>query len=425
MPLTLPASLSRKTVVGNIVSLTVGSAIAQLLMAASVLLVARQLGPSKFGEYAATFSAVALSSVLFNVGLDTWLLRSGARRPGDIRTLLGDALTVKLVLGIPWLAAAALVLPRLNPQTFQLPLILVSGLSIWLEGLFSVGLSAFKALLRNGTTALLLGTARGGVLVLTVLLALGGRQDPIVYAGARLAMGAVALAATLLFLPVRPALGRSPHYLAGTTRESFPFALSDLLVSVYVQADVTIAAVILGKNAVGYYAPASNLISALTVVPLALFYVTVPVLTNALQSSWLAFRKLLRTTLIGHFLIGLALWAIAWLSTGILPALLGEAFRPSAPLLAILSPILFLKTCSFGAAAILVAVGWQTRRLSLQAVAAAANVILNLLLISQYGISGVAWIYVASELLLAVGYLALVWAWVRGTSRHPETRSLS
>jgi O-antigen/teichoic acid export membrane protein len=424
MPLTMPASLSRKTVVSNVVSLTVGSAIAQLLMAASVLLVARQLGPSNFGEYAATFSAVALSSVLFNLGLDTWLLRSGARRPGDLRTLLGDALTVKLALGIPWLAAAAVVLPRLNPQTFQLPLILVSGLSVWMEGLFSVGLSAFKALLRNETTALLLGVARGGVLVLTVLLALAGSQDPIMYAGVRLAMGAFALAATLLLLPVRPALARGARQVAGTARESSPYALSDLLVSVYVQADVTIAAVILGKNAVGFYAPASNLISALSVVPLALFYVTVPVLTNALHSSWPAFRKLLRTTLIGHLLVGLALWAVTALSTGILPLLLGEAFRPSALLLAILSPILFLKTCSFGAAAILVAVGWQTRRLYLQATAATVNVILNLLLIRQYGISGVAWIYVASELLLAVGYLALVWAWMRGPGRHPETRSL-
>jgi O-antigen/teichoic acid export membrane protein len=392
-------------------------------MAASVLLVARQLGPSKFGEYAATFSAVALTSVLFNLGLDTWLLRSGARRPDDLHWLLGDALTVKLALGIPWLVGVAVVLPRLNPQTFQLPLILVSGLSIWMEGLFSAGLSAFKALLRNETTALLLGGARAGVFVLTVLLALAGNQDPITFAGVRLAMVAVALAATLLLLPVRPALGRAPRQLAGTAQESFPYALSDLLVSVYVQADVTITAVILGKNAVGFYAPASNVISALTVVPLALFYVTVPVLTNALHSSWSAFRKLIRTTLIGHFLIGLALWAIVALSTGILPLLLGEAFRPSAPLLAILSPILFLKTCSFGAAAILVAVGWQVRRLYVQAAAAAANVVLNLLLIRQFGIRGVAWVYVASDLLLTLGYLALVWAWMRKAGQDFETRS--
>ena len=425
MPLSLPASFSRKTVVSNVVSLTVGSAIAQFLMAASVLLVARQLGPAKFGEYAATFSAVALSSVLFNLGLDTWLLRGGARRPDEMRSLLGNALTVKLVLGIPWLAAVAFVLPRLNPQTFQLPLILVSGLSIWAEGLFSVGLSAFRALLRNETTAVLLVGARGGVFLLTVLLAVAGIQDPNIFAGVRLAMGGVALIATLLLLPARPALGRGSPQVIETARASFPYALSDLMMSVYVQADVTIAAVILGKRAVGFYAPASNLISALTVVPLALFYVTVPVLTNALQASWPQFKKLLRTTLTVSLLVGLALWAVTWLSTGILPLLLGEAFRPSAPLLAILSPILFLKTCSFGAAAILVAVGWQTRRLYVQMAAATANVVLNLLLIQQWGISGVAWVYVASEALLTVGYLALVSVWVHRASRLPDTWSLS
>jgi O-antigen/teichoic acid export membrane protein len=158
---------------------------------------------------------------------------------------------------------------------------------------------------------------------------------------------------------------------------------------------------------------------------LALFYVTVPVLTNALQASWPQFKKLLRTTLTVSLLVGLALWAVTWLSTGILPLLLGEAFRPSAPLLAILSPILFLKTCSFGAAAILVAVGWQTRRLYVQMAAATANVVLNLLLIQQWGISGVAWVYVASEALLTVGYLALVSVWVHRASRLPDTWSLS
>jgi O-antigen/teichoic acid export membrane protein len=114
------------------------------------------------------------------------------------------------------------------------------------------------------------------------------------------------------------------------------------------------------------------------------------------------------------------LWAITGLLARILPLLLGEAFSPSAPLLAILSPILFLKTCSFGAAAILVAVGWQTRRLYVQATAAAVNVTLNLALIGQFGIRGVAWVYVASELLLTVGYLALVAAWVRRASHSSE-----
>jgi O-antigen/teichoic acid export membrane protein len=420
MPVALPASLSRKTVVSNVVSLTAGSAIAQFLMAGSVLLAARALGPAEFGAYAATFSAVALSSVIFNLGLDTWLLRSGARQPGRMSLLLGNALTLKLALGIPWLLVVTFVLPRLNPQTFQLPLVVISGLSVWMEGLFAAGLSAFKALLRNETTALLLVAARGAVFILTALLALAGTQDANMFAGVRLVMGAAAVAATVLLLPVRPAFGRGSGQLIGTAKASFPYALSDLLISVYVQADVTIAAIILGRRPVGYYSPASNVVSALTVVPAALFYVTVPVLTGALQQGWQKFKKLLRTTMTAYFLVGLALWAITWLSRYVLPLLLGEAFRPSAPLLAILSPILFLKTCSLGAAAVLVAVGWQVRRLYVQTAAAVVNVTLNLLLIGQFGISGVAWVYVASELLLMVGYLALVGAWVRRANRRPD-----
>ena len=60
-------------------------------------------------------------------------------------------------------------------------------------------------------------------------------------------------------------------------------------------------------------------------------------------------------------------------------------------------------------AAMLVAVGWQSRRVVAQAVAAALNIGLNLLVIQRYGIVSVALVYVITEWVLLGGYLLLLW----------------
>ena len=183
------------------------------------------------------------------------------------------------------------------------------------------------------------------------------------------------------------------------------------------QADVTIAGIALGKEAVGLYAPASSLIGAFLVVPTSLYYVAVPALTARLGDDRDRFRRAVVSTLVVFSLVGLVMWAIVWLGAGVLPLLLGTSYSGSRALLAILSPILLLKAISFGAAAVLVAVGWQTRRMYVQAGAAIINVVLNLAIIAQFGITGVAAVYVVSETFLTVGYLAWGISYLRRADR--------
>ena len=59
------------------------------------------------------------------------------------------------------------------------------------------------------------------------------------------------------------------------------------------------------------------------------------------------------------------------------------------------------------------AVGWQKYRLTPQAISAIANVILNLYFIPQFGVVGVASVYVVSEIVLTTGYIAQSARWFR------------
>ena len=81
--------------------------------------------------------------------------------------------------------------------------------------------------------------------------------------------------------------------------------------------------------------------------------------------------------------------------------------------MATLGGALALHCPTIALAAVLVSVGWQVRRVGVQAVAAALNVALTFSFVQRLGVLGVAKVYVASELVLLLGYLGLFILWMR------------
>jgi O-antigen/teichoic acid export membrane protein len=323
---------------------------------------------------------------------------------------------LKIAIGVPWIVGLALLLPAIRPQTYPLLLVLVSAAAVWLEGLFTLLLVAFKTILRNNITAWLLAGSRGAIFLITGLLIWVDVDAPLAFALIRLGTGAVLVAIAILSLPFRVRFGSAPD-LRQTWVNARPFAISDLFTSVYVQADVTIAALSLSQEAVGLYTPASSMVNALFVFPSALYSVAVPVLVRVLNAAQPRQAGTIRRAFLLAMLVFGALGGMLWLGLRIgaepvATVLLGRDFARSGGLLAILSPIIFLKSCSFALAAMLVSVGWQRRRVYAQALSALVNVGLNVALIRRFGITGVATIYVLSEGLLMLGYLLLVLRWM-------------
>ncbi|MEM2294037.1 MAG: oligosaccharide flippase family protein [Nitrososphaerota archaeon] len=406
-------------VVSNTLSVTIGTGIAQTLLAVSVLLTARQLGNVRFGEYAASFSAAGLASVLFNLGLDTWLLQCGSRDPEKLGILTGSAFALKALIGLPWLIGIILIFPYLNPRVFNPILVLISGLSIWIEGFFAIEKSVFQALLRHRLMVLFLVLARSGVLLATIMLVVFDVRDSIAYALIRLIVAILVVFGVLPFIPFKPKIN-SVSTLKIVMGESVPFALSDIFSLIYLQADVTIAAIFLDKQEVGLYAPASGFINALFVIPNAWFFVAVPILVRVLRCDKKSFYRMSGLMGAGFTAIGIALWLSVQCASSILPKLvLGNSFERSGYLMTILSPIILLKSCNFAAAAILVSVGWQNQRVYVQAASAMANVALNLAVIRRLGVTGVAIVYVISEAILLIGYISLVIKWMHYSCTLP------
>lgn len=413
-----PTTFTRRMVAGNIAALFSGSAVSQGMTALALLLTARQLGVIGYGQYSSSIALASMTAIVFNLGMDIWLLREGAHEPKRLGVYVGSVLSIKAIAGLVWFIVLALISPWLNTITssnsFPVPLVILSAVVVWLDGVLFTLLTTFKALLRNKYTSIIDATSDFvWVLATTALIGLGVRHAvPYMQARAGVMIGTVAIAGILA-----RRIERFKTDLQVTQRiikETFPYAASEFLAWTSMRVDILILATISGEEAVGLYAPAVSLANALFLVPAAVYSVILPVLSNLFGShprqAWLTAGRSLGLLV----LLGAVLSVLLYMGSPLLVALLGSSFGGSLEILRILSGNVFIHSLSFGMAAILVAVNQQARRTLVQAAAVGINVLANLIVIPQFGIQGAAWVYVGTEIVLLAGYSALVFQhWMR------------
>jgi O-antigen/teichoic acid export membrane protein len=395
-----------------------GAVLTQGLNLLTTIVLARHLAPQAYGTFVATYATAGLTAVLFNWGLDSWLLRKGAAHPAPAQ-LAGSLLAIKVELGLAWAVAVTIALPALKPDVFLLPVAALGALDVWCDSLLNIQLTSLNLARRAGAMSALSILSRGLRLAGTLALIAAGVQGVAPFVAARLAATLAVLAIALRL--ARPVVRRDPPAVqAAIVRQSASFALADLLSLIYLQVDVALLTFLLGDaRAVGLYGTASGVVGALFVIPNAAYLVALPALVRLLNGQDRGrFWRAAAATMLASAGLGAVLWLSAFAGGGAAVALLlGENYAESGQLLAALSPILLFKSISFGAAAVLVAADWQRYRVVVQAAATAANIGLNLLVIPRWGAWGSAWVYVASEAMLACGYVWLALRWRRAARR--------
>ncbi len=253
------------------------------------------------------------------------------------------------------------------------------------------------------------------VLLSTLWLIGLNEQNLTVYLGARVVAVAIGCAISLGLMVQRIKWRFAPNAFGPTLRATVPFAASLALSAIYGSADVLLVAALLGPGASGVYAPAVTIVSILFMVPASIYGVTLPVLSRSYQNADGSFGRLAKQLIWAHVGLGLVMGGGLYIVAGtVVLAVLGAAYAATVNLLQILSIVLALHCVSFALATILIVVGWQGRRVQVQALAAVVNVGLNLMLITYWGVIGVAWIYVVSDLVLVAGY----WSYRLAVAAH-------
>lgn len=415
--------LRRSSLLSSIGYLLSGTLVARLFSALTLILIARQLGPAQFGQYTACFTLTWLSSPLFSLGLDNWLLGHGRRsgRDGDLTVHASTALGLKAGLGLLWLGAIGLIAPQLNPQIFPPLLLTLAGLTVWWDELGRVVWAVFQTAQRNRSTLLLMVLMQGLILAGVGTLYWTGETDGVRFVLVQAGATGAGCVLGILWQIRRIGFSLKWQRLWPTARASLPFGLSVALAIVYGRVDIVLVAQLLDTGQAGLYAPAVSLITALGLVPLVLYNVYLPVLSIAYERDRAEIRRLLGQALGLGLLGGLLLAAgVAAFATPLVHLLYGPTFAPTARVLTILSGVLLARSVSLSAAAGLIAINRQGERVRLQFAAALFNIAANLAVLPLWGIAGAATVFVLTEGGLAVAYLITLWSWSRRDRQRQE-----
>jgi O-antigen/teichoic acid export membrane protein len=389
MPDTYSQLTGIRYIAGNVLTLLIGTLATQALTTVALLITARYLGVTGYGQYAATYALLAQTGVLLNFGLDTWLLRQGATSEMAIPKGLGNAAAIKLLLSLLWYPLVVMFAPLINPHVYPSTLVRAAALGVVCQAAGLSAQSAFKAGLRNEITALLQVVGATFFCVASLLLA---SQDATVVQFAWGRTVAFALVGLFGLYLAAQSFGLSPRFadLRGVGRKSFPFLLSGS----HHRGDYA------GRVSIWLLRPSDNRGQC------SIYYAQCGVHRHgaydypSLHQGWRADPL---------FVYG-AYSRNGRFGTSDEP----KAFNASADVLTILSAVLFFKPISYALAAILTAIDRQQDRVIVQAIVAFTNVAANLAIVQRYGVLGVASVYVLTEALLCLGYAIFMFKGSRG-----------
>ena len=290
---------------------------ATVLQAVTMILLARDLGPAEFGPFASSLGIGAVLGSLLGFGSSAQALRLLAtpRPEGLAATLLLLRLGTAAVV-----AAAVLAVGWGGPRET----IILAAVYATTEVICELAQSIMLGMKRTVLAHLAIVLRRA----LPVALLLAGA---VLHADAALGLSAGWILSTVITMAFCFSLLGRPIAVATAVRSGVHFWSSTALVKLQ-NLDVVLLQAVGAPALVGQYAAAARVVNPLNLFTATLLSILTPKLASAADAEEraLVFRQG-RLALLGYFA---ALVAAAPLAYWLGPALLGEEYRPAAPLFA-------------------------------------------------------------------------------------------
>jgi O-antigen/teichoic acid export membrane protein len=378
-------------------AITNGSA---LLLLALLTIAGRVLSAADYGRFSYAIALTLIIETIMDVGLGPVTVRAVARDKASASQLLRHVLGLKLVWVAIGLVLLVIVTPILRSDRALIRLCYLMGLSSAVRSYLLTARGLLQGLDRFDLEALLVVADR------LVLLAIGGAVLWAGYGLFGLAMAFVVsrvimlLAATLILSRVvgstRPEYDRDAWRTLQAA--ALPLGFFMIALNTYNYIDTLLLGIMRSDLETGWYSAAYRIYEGLTYVPAILAAVLTPTLSHLFVRDRIAHRRLLTRTLLAALGLGALLGGIvAWIAGPILLTLFGSKYAPGiAPLQILAGGSLFVfSTWILHAGAI--STNLDSRLLLTTGVGLTTNVILNIVLIPRWGISGAAWATVIAE----------------------------
>lgn len=378
--------------------------------ALSLIIVARSVSKLEYGQYLAVFSLSTLTVVLPSFGIDSWMLTQSRAISDYGRDFWQRCLRLRSIALAIWFAALAAFTFFLPVETFPPQLMIVVMVGVAGDSIAMMAFAFMRGDDKHTQVTLLQALSATLLLAVTLLLPLQPGRI-LLFAMARTVLSVLIVFGISIGLVVRlRQAARYPVSDRGILNGSRDFLVTDMSAVVYGKADISLLSLLAGAVATSVYGPAVNLLM-ITIIPArALYFFTVPRLTQAREQSYRLFRRQSKIQFWIQAAGGALLSILLFLGASLVVSLVfGVAYLDSVPVLQILSVITFLRAINFALAAPLIAGGHQAKRARVQVVAAVFNIAANIVVIPVWGVYGVAFVYILTEILLAIGYVYLAW----------------
>ena len=373
--------------VSNSLFILVARSVSRVVSLVVVVVLANALGDTRYGQYTTLIAYLALVSVIADFGFNPLYTREAARNRQELGDYLGTLVVFKVVLA----AASAVILAIALGVGAGLPGLILPGAALLIA-------TAYANLLRN--TFYAVGRAEFDAVAIIVEIAI---QGGLIIFGARRHSGVSfyiwAYTASYLFTIVyslvvirvfnlgRVKVGLDLNLVRRWFPLALPFGITFFLTNLYFRADVPILQHFRSFAEVGWYTFAYKPFEALQFVPLAIQAVVYPLLgvyfvsdKSRLKLAYERFFKVL-------VLLGWPLTVGTFVLVHPIIRLLNRSgsFGQSEPALRILAIAIVFLFANSAFYAMLNAINRQHLNAWATGLAAAINIVLNLIFIPFYG----------------------------------------
>jgi len=372
------------------------------------ILVARYLGPERFGLLSYALSFVALFSCFESLGLEDVLIRDFVEKQTSKETLLGTGFVLRALGSILLVLLVYLVLHLTHADNFTILITMVIA-----SGCLFQPASVIGTYFQSQVQARFLSVAQFFSLVLSsgTRLAFIFFQATLLWFACAVVLENALFAAALFWLYYRHSSSLrswSFNKLAARSllQNSWPLILASMAIMVYMRIDQVMLKALLNDEAVGHYAAAVRFSEAFYFIPIAVCASLFPAIIQSKKGGKEVYH--LRIQNLSDLMLILALviaLPVTFLADPIILHLLGPAFSPAAGVLKIhiwAGVFVFLGVAS---GKWLLAENLQHYSFYSTLAGAIVNVLLNFILIPQMGIQGAAVATVISQCISA--YLSL------------------
>lgn len=282
-----------KRIISNVLWALVGK-FAGLVSALLVgVFVARYLGPTQYGVMNYAISFVTLFLVIATFGFENIEIREEAKANEQKDTILGTVFTLRLLLSLITIILISIVAYINESDLYTFGIIMLYAITVMLTP-FDVIRNYFTSLVQNesivkvGILRLVLSGVIKGVLLLV--------HASLIWFVISLVFDACVLAQGYCYV-YKKKIGSmrswqfDKSWACYLLRQSFPLLLSGLAATIFLQIDQIMIGNMIDKTSVGYFSVASKFVELLLYVPTILIQTVCPILVKERKNNMESYRE--------------------------------------------------------------------------------------------------------------------------------------